>query len=350
MAVRPEVMEAFRKQILSCKRLGSPFTARVLDSAMEELGHGGNLEVLIGAWPGDPVRDALPLRIAGALHALVLSGTAPDLAVLYPPQGNGGDPTALRAAIAAAAAAHGAHFSSYLASPPQTNEVARSAALLGGFLEVAKRTGRPLRLLEIGASAGLNLLWDRYRYRLGAAEWGDPSSPVSISTAWAGSLPALDAPLRIASRAGCDRAPVALADTTQRLRLRSYVWADQHDRLARLDHAIALTRQSGLRVEQADAGEWVERQLSARGDGMATVLYHSVVWQYLSCEARARIIAAMESAGRRARPESPVAWLRLEAQTGSAKPDLSLTLWPGGATERLAAAHWHGAEVDWAAA
>lgn len=350
MAVRPAVMEAFRKQILSCERLGSPFTARVLASAIEELGHGGNLEVLIGAWPGDPVRDALPLRIAGALHALVLSGTAPDLAALYPPQGNGDDSAALRAAIASAVAAHGAHFSSYLASPPQTNEVARSAALLGGFLEVAKRTGRPLHLLEIGASAGLNLLWDRYRYRLGAANWGDPSSPVLISTAWSGALPALDAPLHIASRAGCDRAPIDLADPAQRLRLRSYVWADQRDRLARLDHAIALARQSGVRVEQADAGEWVEHQLAARGDGTATVLYHSVVWQYLSREAQARIIAALDSAGRRARPENPLAWLRLEAPAGKPKPDLSLTLWPGGETERLATAHWHGMEVDWAAA
>ncbi len=350
MAVRPEIAAAFRQQIRSCERLGSPFTAQVLGSVMEELERGGGLEALIGSWPGDPSRDVLPLRIAGALHALALSGAAPDLAAFYPPQGSGGESAALRAAIAAAVAAHRAHFSDFLASPPQTNEVARSAALLGGFLRVARRTGLPLRLLEIGASAGLNLLWDRYRYRLGDVLWGDPSSPVLISSSWSGPPPDLDASLQVASRAGCDRSPIDLADPAQRLRLRSYIWADQRDRLARLDLAIALARGAELQVEQADADEWVERQLAAPAHGVATVLYHSIVWQYLPREAQARIIAAVESAGRHAGPESPVAWLRLEPVAGRARPELSLTLWPGGENELLATGHWHGIAVEWTAA
>jgi hypothetical protein len=349
-----EIVHSFRLQAGWCDRLGSPFTARLLECAVNDLESGGPLSDVICAWPGDPIADALPLRVAGALHALVLSGEAPDLAAIYPPQRAGlPDPGALWPVVLAALAAHRPHVQTYLASPPQTNEVSRSAVLLGGFLEIARLTaGRlPLRLLEIGASAGLNQLWDRYRYRLGEeGNWGDPASPVRISTRWTGPLPrSLDIVVRVAERAACDLSPIDLDDDAQCLRLRSYVWADQRERLARLDAAIDLARRAGIEVEQADAAVWVERQLSKPADGRATVLYHSIMWQYMPQETRERIADAVAAAARRARADAPLAWLRYEPPAPEARQELRLMLWPGGEERLLARAHPHGTSVHWLA-
>jgi hypothetical protein len=354
MAALPEIVQSFRTQSGWCDRLGSPFTARLLDRAADDLESGGPITGLLGVWPGNPVADALPLRFAGALHALVLSGAAPDLAAMYPPRQSGiPDPGALWPAVLAAVAAHRPHVETFLASPPQTNEVSRSAVLLGGFLEVARATaGRlPLRVLEIGASAGLNLLWDRYCYALGEeGSWGDPASPVRIMTRWTGPLPpALYLPVQVAERAACDRAPIGVGDEAQRLRLRSYVWADQRERLARLDAAIDLARRAAIRVERADAGLWVEQQLSRPADGRAIVLYHSIMWQYVPRETRERIVAAVTAASRRARPDAPLAWLRFEPAPPDGSPELRLTLWPDGEERLLAQAHPHGASVRWLA-
>ena len=137
--------------------------------------------------------------MASALHALVLQGEAPDLAAVYPPQAEP-DPSRLRLALTLAVEQHRPFIAAVLASPPQTNEVGRSAVLLGGFLQIAAETGLPLRLLDIGGSAGLNMVWDRYGYRLGAGTWGDPASPVQLAPAWSGPLPRLDAAVHVASR------------------------------------------------------------------------------------------------------------------------------------------------------
>lgn len=109
---------------------------------------------MVAAWPGDPVADALPLRLAGAFHALVLTGAEPDLAACYPPGGDG-DPGRLRAAVSAA------------------------LARCGGFLHIAASTRLPLRLFGIGSSAGLNLIRGRYHYRLGDGTWEGSCQPGS---------------------------------------------------------------------------------------------------------------------------------------------------------------------------
>src|SRR5262249_62273693 len=109
----------------------------------------------------------------------------------------------------------------------QTNEVRRSAALLGGFLRVARETGLPLRLREIGSSAGLNLAWDRYRYELGPHRWGDPRAALVLAADWTGPAPDLAAKVRIASRAGCDVAPLDARDPATRQRLEAVGWPEQ---------------------------------------------------------------------------------------------------------------------------
>ena len=298
---------------------------------------------MVGFWPGDPVADALPLRLAGALHALVLSGADPVLAACYPP----GDARSLGSALVAALTRHDAFVRSFLPSPPQTNEVGRSAVLLGGFLQVASDTGLPLRLLEIGASAGLNLLWDRYGYRVGDGTWGDPEGPVQLAPRWSGPLPPLATPVAVAERAGCDVAPIDLARSKARLRLRGYVWADQPERLARIDGAIALARTAGVVVERADAARWVADRLRLPAPGRATVLYHSIMWQYMPAASQAALRATIEQAGAAATAEAPLAWLRFEPSGSGMGPELRLTSWPGARDRRLATAHPHGAAVRW---
>ncbi len=342
----PTVAAAFDQQVAWCASLGSPFTARVLGLLAEDLANGGPTAGHVGGWPGDPQADAVPLRLAAALHALVLAGTAPDLAVLYPPHPLD-DRDRLRAALLDALVAHRDFVGSFLQSPPQTNEVGRSAVLLGGFHLVARRTGLPLRLLEIGASAGLNLNWDRYRYRLGPVAWGPQGSAVMLAPDWEGAPPPLAPDLRVEERAACDRSPIDLDEAEQRLRLRAYVWPDQRDRLDRLEAAVALARAVGTRVERADAAEWVPAQLARSAEGRATVLYHSIMWQYLASGAQERISRAVQEAGTRATATAPLAWLRFEPTTPDSKPELHLTLWPGGHRHRLAVARAHGTAVEW---
>ncbi len=338
------VLLAFDEQIRWCNSLGTPFTGRVLTVLSEDVLRGGRAAELVAGWIGDPLTDALALRLTGALHALVLSGADPPLAACYPP-GNGDG--RLRDAILAALDSHTGFLRDFLASPPQTNEVGRSAVLLGGLLEVAASTRLPLRLLEIGASAGLNLIWDRYHYRLGEGRWGDPVSPVRLEPRWQGPLPPLATSLEVAERAGCDIAPIALERHDQRLRLRSYVWADQADRLARLDAAVAVAREACVVVERADASTWVGARLAAPAPGRAPVLLHSIMWQYMPRASQVAVRDAIERAGARASRTAPLAWLRFEPPRADARPELQLTLWPDGRQRLLAVAHPHGTIVRW---
>jgi len=340
------VAASFRTQIDWCAHLGSPFTAALLRAALIELQPGAALHDIIDAWPGDPLADILPLRVAGALHALVLAGKAPDLATAYPPEKLPDDNT-LHELLLNALRQHRDFITRFIESPPQTNEVGRSAVLLGGFLEIAAATEKPLRLLEIGASAGLNLLWDRFYYRLGDANWGDPASPVHLAPAWDGNAPPLSAPISVAARDGCDLKPIDITDDAQALRLRAYVWADQTDRLARLDGAIALARRHRPNVEQANATEFLRRHLAASPPGQAITVYHSIMWNYVAAADQAAITAVIRDAASRATSASPLAWLRFEMVSKDQYPELHLTLWPGGENRRLAVANPHGASVAW---
>ncbi|MBX3493991.1 MAG: DUF2332 family protein, partial [Parvibaculum sp.] len=188
------IPDAFRRQALGCRQLGSPFTARVCEALVDGLTGDTGFGARILGWNGNPVNDALALRAAGALNALARSGGCAELAAAYPP--HEADDERLSNAIAAAMTGHDDFLTRFLDSAPQTNEVARSNALLGGALQIAAATDMPLALHEIGSSAGLNLVFDRYGYDLGKATWGAPDAAVTIAAEWTGVLPPLDAPLR----------------------------------------------------------------------------------------------------------------------------------------------------------
>jgi hypothetical protein len=353
VAGQSDLVEAFRKQARACGELGSPFMMALLDRAASELGRTGSIGGLLASWPGDPVRDAVPLRLAAALHSLVLSGHDPGLADVYPPSDRAGDADAVWSAALAAVKAHRRDVEAVLGSPPQTNEVGRSAVLLGGFLEIARATeGKPIRMFEIGASAGLNLLWDRYRYELGGrAQWGRADSSVLVRADWEGPLPPLEAHAVVAERAGSDSEPVDLENGQACLRLRAYVWADQPARMALLDAAMTLVRRDKIQVERGEAAAWVAKRLQAPAPGCVTVLYHSIAWEYFPEETKERIRSTIERLGARAGRDTPLAWLRLEPSSGGGpgggQPDLRLTLWPGGHERCLARAHTHGPPITW---
>jgi hypothetical protein len=155
-----EVRRAFREQAGHCARMGSRFMQRLCTLLADRLIGSNAVFAQVLAWPGppDPSHDALPLRLCGALHWLVLAGREARLARVYPP--NEAADEALWLAVEAAAQAHAGFILTRLESPPQTNEVRRSAVLLPGFLEIARRfPGRPLVASELGASAGLNMNW-----------------------------------------------------------------------------------------------------------------------------------------------------------------------------------------------
>jgi hypothetical protein len=284
----------------------------------------------------DPGPSVLALRLMGAVHRLVLRGDAPRLAAHYPSAG--GEPRDPWPAFLDTLRDNADELRELVERPVQTNEPGRCAALLPGFLEIAERTGLPLRLLEVGASAGLNLRFDRYRYELGDRRWGPPDSPVGIRARLEG-RPPLAASLSVASRAGCDPSPLDPRRDEDRLTLASYVWPDQLDRHRRLRAALALAAEVPVPVERAGAADWIEARLAEPAPGAATVVFHSIVMQYLSADERGRFEGAL------GRATGPLAWLRMEPAGDLAEVRLTLD----GEERLLARAGYHGDPVEWLA-
>jgi hypothetical protein len=301
----------------------------------------------IAAWPGRPVADALPLRAAGALHALVRSGRAPALAALYPPALIP-EPDALWRALEAAITAHDATLCAGLDSPPQTNEVARSSVLLAAALTIAEQTGLPLAWHEIGASAGLNLGFDGYRYELGRQTFGAADQSVVIRSEWQSERPSTATPLRVIARSGCDVRPLDPGSAADRERLMSYVWPDQTERLQRLASALQAAAAAAWRVERAPASAWLRRCLQpAAVPGIARVVAHTIVWQYLPREERTAVSEVMASAALSASAEAPLAWFAMEGDGRQDSAALHLTVWPGGERRAVGRADFHGRWVRW---
>ena len=348
------IIQALQLQGAACERLSSPFNGALCAHATAALAESDDLEGLFAPWAQADVRelfnDAVVLRLLGALHDLVLSGDDLALAAAYPRPERPADSALAWREARRALAEHRRRIVGFMSHEPQTNEVRRAICLVGGFLTVAAETGLPLRTFELGASAGLNLFWDRFHYDfVGGAAWGDPASPVQLDSDWQGSPPPTDAAVRVIERAACDRRPVRLDDPAQRRRLLAYLWPDQFERIARIRAAIDLAAASGVTVEEADAPVWAALH-AAPQPGAATVLYHSVFWQYVPAQGQAALRAAVESHAAAATPGAPFAWLRMEPPPDNmAGMEVRLTLWPGGEDRLLAHVHPHGATVRWVA-
>ena len=340
-----QVRRSFAEQARWCEKLGAPFTARLCALLGERLDRGSAVGERVLDWPGDPApfADGLPLRLCGALHGLVRSGGAPRLAAIYPPASTPDDET-LWTALAEAVAESSAFLLPWLDRAPQTNEVGRSAVLMAGLLVVGEAFPLPMRLYELGASAGLNLQLDRYGYDLGGRRAGDSRSPLQLKPEWQGAPPPA-AVVRIVGRAGVDLAPAMLPDDSDRPI--AYVWPEQGQRLARIEAALAIAAVDPPRVDRAGAGEWIEAKLAAEPEaGLVRVVLHSITFHYFDPETQARVRRRIEQAGARATPEAPLAWLRYEKEPGEERISLRLRTWPG--EERLLAwTHPHGTSVRW---
>lgn len=341
------VDEAYANQVDYCQANDSPATARIVAAIAALLGEPGpgSFIARIRDWPGaSPLGDALPLRSAGGVHALYLSGAEPSLAPIYA-DAMADDVAIMRAAVLR----HEAELLPWLDGPPQTNEAGRSSAFIAGMLWLAEQ-GLPARFecLEIGSSAGINLMIDRYHYDLGGVSTGPEDAAMRFAPEWRGSPPP-DRKIAIAALRGCDVARVDLRDPVQALRLKAYIWPEHTVRFARLEAAIAEARLSPPDLVQSNAADFIEQQLDRPQEpGTTRVLMHSIVWQYVPADQQARVRTAMAEAGRRASPEKPLAWVALEANRSLLNHALTVRHWPGGGEETLlAAAHAHGAWLEW---
>jgi hypothetical protein len=342
------LLHTLRSQGRFCGASGSPMYDDLFGLVATDVESGGVFATILSGHENDPSREAVPLRLLGGLHRLVLDGRAPELRRFYPSTGGGWDAKSAWPEVTRTAANHIDALRAALGQPPQTNEAGRSAALIGGLLRLDRGFDLPVRLFEIGSSAGLNLRADHYRYHHAGGQWGPVDSPVIIDDAWRGRLPP-DGAVRIVERHGYDIAPIDVTGTDGEMTALSYVWPDQATRLNRLRGAIAVARRVPAQLHRQRAGDAVAGLTLA--DGALTVLWHSITWQYLSAEERAAIRDAVGALGAQADASSPFAHLTLEpARDGPGTPIRFLVRarrWPGGELETLAQCHPHGPPVNW---
>ena len=342
------VRTAFANQILYCRANGAPITARVVAALAALLDKpGSEFARRIADWKGAPLADALPLRAAGGIHALHLAGSAHELAPIYADAEDIND----AAIVAGVVARQEAALLPWLEGPPQTNEAGRSSNFIAAMLWLADK-GLPPRFdcLEIGSSAGINLMIDRYHYDVGGVHVGPQPGAMAFTPDWRGNHPPQHA-IEFVGLKGCDVAPVDLTDPAQALRLKAYIWPEHHIRFQRMAAAIAAATEALPQLVHANAADFVEAELARpQADGTTCVLMHSIVWQYVPADQQARITAAREAAGARATAERPLAWIALEANRTVHHHELVVRHWPcGGEPVKLAHAHAHGAWVEWLA-
>jgi len=338
------VTESFLEQAQACENLGSPFTAGLLRLLAEELTDKTAVGAKVLNWPRDPSyrTDAVGLRLAGALHALVLQETCPDLMACYPP--NNSTPKQLWDAVQAAFISHEAQVLDWLDLPPQTNEVRRSAALIPACLSLQDHFGLPLVLSELGASAGLNLHWDQFRLTLQGTEFCKVTSPVHLTPDWSGPLPPRIAP-HVIDKAGCDLNPLDPANDA--LRLRAYIWPDQAKRVARTKAAITIAQNIPARVDKSDVKDWLQKRLTTPHTGAVHVIYHTIAWQYFPPDVQETCENIIRAAGKVATADAPMAWVSMEADGDPNGAGLRVTYWPGGKTQTVGRADFHGRWISW---
>ncbi|MDA5095529.1 DUF2332 domain-containing protein [Aliiroseovarius sp. KMU-50] len=332
---------ALHQQARSNAKLGSPFTARILSLLAENLQPGTALTDRLFGWEGElgPIGQSVPLRLLAGLHALVLTKACPDLVAIYPPH-EPPDDDDLWNALQIAMRDHADTLNHWLDNPPQTNEVRRAAVLIAAGHWLSAHYGLPIHMSDLGASGGLNLMWDKFSLNVPGVQLGPSDTPVILSPEWRGDLPTGITPT-IIDRRGVDLIPLDARDPADALRLQSYLWADQPERLARTRAAISIF---DAVVDQGDAADWLEARLANNRPDHLSLIYHTIAWQYFPEETQERCHTAICNAGQR----GPVAHLSMEADehqgNGAA---ITLTLWPDGSSLTLGRIDFHGRWLDW---
>ncbi|MDT0347357.1 DUF2332 domain-containing protein [Streptomyces litchfieldiae] len=353
---REHVARIFTQQAGACARLGSPLYAALLDRAAQDIRDGGPCADAVAGYPGTTADEAVPLRLFGAVHALALTGRAPELAAHYPSAKGVFDPArpdAAWPAFRAAVAAEPDWIADWLRRPPQTNEVGRASLLMAALLDLVPTAQLPVRLFELGSSAGLNLRAEQFRYLDEDFAWGPVDSAVRLTGTWAGEVPdwlragaARHQALRIVERRGCDPAPIDPLSADGSLALRAYVWPDQRERMERLDGALSIAAKVPATVEGAGAAEFLSAvELEP---GTLTVVWHSVMRQYVDAAEWTKVTGELDRLAAAATPEAGFAVVAFEPREVNGRHDFWLSVRSGCDAERLlATAHPHGLPARW---
>jgi hypothetical protein len=329
------------------------FNAYAMRGMADDWEAGGPVRQVCAGYEDSPRGSVIQLRLLAGVFRLVLTGRAPSLLPFYACLGGTAAPRELWPVMRQVIADHLPDLRQALTIPPQTNEVGRSAALLAGLFDLVAATGlRRIRLLEVGASGGLNLLLDRFAFtgedtRTGQTwSWGSDSSPVRLDDAISGPLAPTD--FMIISRRGCDPDPVDVTTADGRLLLTSFVWPFQLDRHARLAAALELAQQDPPVVDRATASRWLPGQLEQDGGEEMTVVWQSVTRLYWPAEETAAVDRTLTAVGR----HRPLGHVAMEYAGVGTKPSVTTSLWlPGGSVRQrnLGSAHDHGIPVRAAA-
>lgn len=295
------------------------------------------------SWQGDtsPTGASVHLRLASALHALVLEGKNGALSDLYPPREV--DDETLWSAIQDAFERDRDFILNWLKSPPQTNEIRRSAILIASCHLLSDRFSMPIVLSELGASAGLNLLIDRMALQIGDTCFAPEAPILTLRPEWSGPLPPL-APYHIQERAGTDINPLDPQRSDHLLRLMAYTWPDQPERLERLR---LLAPNQKTQIANKWASHWLQKRLDHRYENALHLVYHTIAWQYFPHDEQEAAQKALSRAGQRATDKAPLARLSMEADGNTPSASLDLTLWPRGEKYHLGRVDFHGRWVNW---
>ncbi len=304
---------------------------------------GGPVREIWRGWENAPAGSVVQLRLLAGLFRIVLAGRAPELAVYYACVGGEAPPEGVWPVARQVMAANVEELHAALEIAPQTNEVLRSLGLLIGIFDVVGRSGLSrIRLLEPGASAGLNLLVDRFRFVTDTWSYGPVDSRLTLAEGVVG--PVAPVGFEIVSRRGCDLSPVDPTSTEGRLRLRSFVWPFQVERHHRLSGALEIASAHPVTVDLAPAADWLETQLDVEpADDVVTVVWHSISRLYWPAGETERVLDAVASA----RQRIPVAhiWMEYPRRVGDDSPELVVDGPTPGPARRLGTIGDHGGPV-----
>jgi hypothetical protein len=302
--------------------------------------------------PGQPY----PNMLLAAVHYLLLRGARHPLRRLYPslePAGGVREPAAGSEdpfpAFRDFCLAHASEIAALLATRRvQTNEVGRSACLLPAFNHVASISNAALALIEIGASAGLNLLCDRYHYDYGdLGTAGDPAAGVRLRCeVGGGNRPPVEAVPAIAFRAGCDVNVIDVTDADERLWLRALVWPEHAERAANLEAAMEVARSAPPLLLEGDGVELLPSLLEMAPADLTVCIFHSFVFNQMPAERIARFYEILAEQARKC----PIFDLSFEHRPGTlGNPTIEMARCVRGEWRRavLARCHPHGSSMEW---
>ena len=338
--------DALLRQAKGCLVHGSTMYGDLFGRLAQDYATQGIVAHTLGGITNTPLHDATPLRLAGALHKVVLDGLDATLAQHYPSVGGTVGESFARDFLDAIPR-HKDAIDDGLQRQVQTNEVGRSVVPLALLHWLGWRGIAEVTWYEIGASAGLNLSFDLYGADTGNGVMGAPDSTIFFSPEWFDVPPPLCAtPARVTTRRGVDMSPISISDSNQVTRLLSFVWPDQEQRFSRIRAAIEIAKNSAHNVDTASADVWLEKMLAtARHD--ATVVFHSIVWHYLGAKTQNRVRSVLAAAGANATPQEPLIWARMEPAGDIA--DVRVTVWDGIGVQEivLATIGYHGQHMRW---